>query len=253
MRYLVLSDVHGNAPALDAVLRDAERRAWDEVLFLGDLIGYYPFPGEVVARLRALAPKVLLQGNHDALLLALADGQDVTRSKEGTLVLDVVRRHLAALDGEALAFLRTTALGASGEGWSAAHGAFRSPFEYLTGLEAAAANLPHLASPLGLVGHTHVPRGFVALELDGEVLWRTVEFRGPTAAYRVPPRARAILNPGSIGQPRDGDPSAAYAVLDVVQRRFEVHRVAYDLAAVQQRVRQEGYPASLAARLELGR
>lgn len=253
MRYLVFGDVHGNAPALDAVLRDAGRHGYDAAVFLGDLVGYYPYPTEVVARVRALAPAVRVAGNHDALLVALADGDSALRAKEGTLVVDVVRRHLAALDADAVAYLRSAHAGAVQDGWAAAHGGFRAPFDYLTSVDAAAAQLPHLPAPLALVGHTHVARGYAVFEADGAPLWRTVEFRGPRSGYVVPPRARAILNPGSVGQPRDGDPNAAYALFEPAARRFTVHRVPYDVAAVQRRVHEEGYPASLAERLERGR
>ncbi|MDF1523642.1 MAG: metallophosphoesterase family protein [Trueperaceae bacterium] len=253
MRYLVFGDVHGNAPALDAVLHDAGLRGYDAALFLGDLLGYYPYPVEVVERLRALAPSVRLLGNHDALLLSLADGGDALHAKEGTLVVDVVRRHLAALGERDVAFVRGAALRADDVVWSASHGAFRRPFEYLSGLPEAKANLEALPTPLGLVGHTHVARGFAMIEVDQRTLWRTVEFHGGRSSYQVPPRARAFLNPGSVGQPRDGDPHAAYALFEPLKRRFAVHRVAYDVAAVQRRVRQEGYPAVLAERLEHGR
>ena len=253
MRYLVFGDVHGNAPALDAVLRDAARHGYDAAIFLGDLVGYYPYPTEVVDRLRELAPQVRLAGNHDALLVALADGANAVRAKEGTLVVDVVQRHLAALDPAAIDFVRGATARAGNEIWSAAHGAFRAPFDYLTGLESAAANLEHLPTPLGLIGHTHVARAFAVVEADGAPLWRTVDFKGPRSNYTVPPRARAFLNPGSVGQPRDGDPAAAYAFFEPDQRRFTVHRVPYDVVAVQRKVHQAGYPVSLAERLERGR
>lgn len=253
MRYLVFGDVHGNAPALDAVLRDAARHGYDAAIFLGDLVGYYPYPNEVVDRVRDLAPHVRLLGNHDALLVALADGATGVRAKEGTLVVDVVERHLAALDAAAIDFVRGATASAGNDVWSAAHGAFRAPFDYLTGLESAAANLEHLPSPLGLIGHTHVARAFAVVESDGAPLWRTVDFKGASSTYAVPPRARAFLNPGSVGQPRDGDPAAAYALFEPGTRRFTVRRVPYDVVAVQRKVHQEAYPASLGERLERGR
>jgi predicted phosphodiesterase len=253
MRYLVFGDVHGNAPALDAVLRAAGRHGYDAAIFLGDLVGYYPYPTEVVGRLMELAPAVRLAGNHDALLVALADGGTAVRAKEGTLVVDVVERHLAALDAAGVDFVRSASARASDGLWSAAHGAFRAPFDYLTGLESAAANLHHLPTPLGLIGHTHVARAFAVVESDGAPLWRTVDFRGPSSTYAVPPRARAFLNPGAVGQPRDGDPAAAYALFEPETRRFTVHRVPYDIAAVQREVQRAGYPPSLAERLERGR
>ncbi len=253
MRYLVLADVHGNAPALEAVLQDAARQGYDEVVFLGDLIGYYPYPVEVVDRLRALAPRARLAGNHDVLLVQLAAGSDARQTKEGSVVVEVVQRHLALLDADAVRFLGEAVEHVVDEVWSATHGGFRTRFEYLSGLAAVAANLPHLTTPLGLTGHTHVPRAFAMVEAEGAALWRNVEFSGPQASYHVPPRARAFLNPGSVGQPRDGDPAAAYALFEPLARRFTVRRVAYDVASVQRRVRQEGYPAALGERLARGR
>ncbi len=253
MRYLVFGDVHGNAPALDAVLQDATRQGYDEVVFLGDLVGYYPYPVEVVDRLRSLAPRAHLAGNHDALLVQLAAGADAAQTKEGSVVVEVVQRHLALLDADAVRFLADAVEHVIDEVWSATHGGFRARFEYLSGLAAVAANLSHLTTPLGLTGHTHVPRAFAMVEADGAPLWRSVEFTGPQASYHVPPRARAFLNPGSVGQPRDGDPAAAYALFEPSARRFTVRRVPYDVAGVQRRVRQEGYPAALGERLARGR
>lgn len=253
MRYLVFGDVHGNAPALDAVLEDAGRQGYDEALFLGDLIGYYPYPVDVVDRVRSLAPRVRVAGNHDVLLVTLAAGGDIERSKEGSVVVEVIERHLAALDADAVRFLAEAVEYVVDDGWSAAHGGFRARFEYLSGLTAVAANLPHLDTPLGLIGHTHVPRAFAMVVADGAPLWRSVDFLGPEAAYQVPPRARAFLNPGSVGQPRDGDAAAAYALFEPAARRFTVRRVHYDVAGVQRRMRQEAYPAGLADRLARGR
>jgi predicted phosphodiesterase len=253
MRYLVFGDVHGNAPALEAVLQDAARQGYDEIVFLGDLIGYYPYPIEVVDRLRSLAPRAHLAGNHDLLLVQLAEGADAAQTKEASVVVEVVERHLALLDADAVRFLSAAVETVVDEVWSATHGGFRARFEYLSGLTSVSANLAHLSTPLGLTGHTHVPRAFAMVEADGAPLWRNVEFVGPEASYLVPPRARAFLNPGSVGQPRDGDPAAAYALFEPDSRRFTVRRVAYDVGGVQRRVRQEGYPAALGERLARGR
>jgi predicted phosphodiesterase len=252
MRYLVVSDVHANAPALAAVARDAARRGYDEALFLGDLVGYYPFAREAIAAMRALAPTIALLGNHDALMLALADGDAGALENEESVVTEVVTRQLEGLPSDDLDYLRTFTSSGAGTTWQAAHGGFRERFEYLSTLSAAQGNLPYLVAQVGLVGHTHVPKGFVWVGSPEGDLWRPVAFRGSHAHYRLPPAARAIFNPGAVGQPRDGSPLASYAIFDP-RGVFEVFRVEYDVAVVQARVADAGYPASLAARLALGR
>lgn len=253
MRLLVVSDVHANAPAFEAVIRDARRRGFDQALFLGDLVGYYPYPNESAALLRDLAPAHVLLGNHDALMLALYDGEQTLDQREESLVVDVVARQLPTLDPDTLALLREMRDGADGDDWQARHGAFRSRFEYLATLANAQGNLPYLRADVGFVGHTHVPKVFASAEGAGRELWRTVAFRYPEGQYRVPPRARAFLNPGAVGQPRDGIAEAAYGLYDTQHRTFHVLRVAYDIGQVQRAVASEGYPASLGVRLTLGR
>ena len=253
MRLLVVSDVHANAPAFEAVLRDARRRGFDQALFLGDLVGYYPFPNECAALLRELSPVHGLVGNHDALMLALCDGEQAPDQREDSLVVDVIARQLPTLEPATLALLRELRDEAEGEGWQARHGGFRNRFEYLATLANAQGNLPYLRADVGFVGHTHVPKVFASVTGDGHELWRTVAFRQPEGQYRIPPRARAFLNPGSVGQPRDGLAEAAYALYDTQHQTFHVLRVAYDVGQVQRAIATEGYPVSLGVRLTLGR
>lgn len=253
MRYLVLSDVHANAPALSAVVQDAKRRTYDEVVFLGDLVGYYPFPSEAIARMRDIAPCASLIGNHDALLLALADGAGIAGHREESHVAEIVARQLETISRDDLDYLRTFTADASFERWQAAHGAFRSQFEYLSTLNNAQANLPYLARPVGIVGHTHVPKAFASVATDDGDLWRTVAFRGAHSRYRLPPGAHAFMNPGAVGQPRDGSPWASYAVFDDEGLIFDVYRVEYDVGRVQQRVAEAGYPPAVGVRLGSGR
>lgn len=253
MRYLVFGDVHGNAPALAAVLADAKRRGYDAAVFLGDLVGYYPYPCEALDLVRALDPVVALRGNHDQLLLTLASGGDPATADEEAVVIEVVERHLGELGESERRYLDGMTAGAQRDGWAAAHGGFRRPFDYLMTLADAEEQLEHLPAPVGLVAHTHVPRAHVSVDHEGERLWRMIDFDGAHRSYRVPPRATAFLNPGSVGQPRDGNHFAAYALFDAGTRRFEVHRVAYDVGSVIRRVRRAGYPERLASRLLEGR
>ena len=253
MRYLVFGDVHGNAPALSAVLADARRRGYDAAVFLGDLVGYYPYPCEALDLVRSLEPVVALRGNHDELLLTLANGGDRDAADEEAGVVEVVERHLSELGDAERSYLDAMTEGARRDGWAAAHGGFRRRFDYLMTLADAEEQLEHLPAPVGLVAHTHVPRAHVSVVHDGDRLWRMVDFDATHRSYRVPPRATAFLNPGSVGQPRDGNHFAAYALFDDETRHFEVHRVGYDVGAVIRRLRRAGYPDRLASRLLEGR
>jgi predicted phosphodiesterase len=252
MRYLLLSDIHGNAVALEAVLSDAKRRRWERVLFLGDLVGYYPEPERASVMLQELAPQACLLGNHDELLLQLAAGQKVTVT-EGDLVTDVLQRHLQVVSPATMAFLATFSESAAGERWQAVHGALRRPWEYIDTLQSAQANFPLLELPLCFVGHTHVPRAFASVRVGDAELWRNVTFRNEKSVYRIPPRAKVFFNPGSVGQPRDGSPLASYAVYDDELSLLEHYRVEFDVLAVQRLVREEGYPERLASRLAVGK
>lgn len=251
MRYLVLSDVHANLPALDAVLLHASRRGYDEVVFLGDAVGYYPHAEEVLQRLIDLDPKVRILGNHDATLLEMHGGQ--AERRDASVVSEVLERHLELLSEDSVAFLRSLVSRHVDERWEATHGALERPWDYLANVSAAQANLPLMKTQLLLVGHTHFPKVFASVSSGGQEMWRTVAFRHERGQYRVPPLARVIANPGAVGQPRDQVPLAAYALFDVEAMSLDFHRVEFDVAAVQADVRAHGYPEVLAARLALGR
>jgi predicted phosphodiesterase len=255
VRYLVLSDVHANVVALDAVLADARTRGFDEALFLGDAVGYYPFPQEVVERLRSVAPVASLLGNHDAQLIEIIDGGGDTAPRDASpVVTPVLEAQADALDAEAVAWLRALATHHVDERFEAVHGALVRPWQYLYGLPEAEENLPLLSRPLCLVGHTHVPRVLAAAaKPDGARIWRQMTFRDEGGRYRMPPRASGFFNPGAVGQPRDGIPLASYGLYDVDKGLLEVVRVAFDVVRVQREVRQAGYPDALAGRLAVGR
>jgi predicted phosphodiesterase len=249
MRYLVFGDVHGNAPALVAVVRDARKRGFDDAVFVGDLVGYYPYAAEVVGMVRELAPTVAIRGNHDDLLVRLADGADPVAADEDASVVAILQRHRDDLDAEGIDYLRSLRTVAKVDGWAATHGGFRRPFDYVATLADAQQQLEHAPADVALLGHTHVPRAHVSVRSEEQRLWRSVDFRGPRAGYRVPPGAQAFLNAGSVGQPRDGDAGAAYALFDAATRAFEVHRVPYDVGSVVRKIRVAGYPDNLARRL----
>jgi predicted phosphodiesterase len=239
MRIAVLSDIHSNLLALDAVL--AAIGPVDAVWHLGDVVGYGPDPDAVVGRLRSIGA-IGVKGNHDAAAVGGSEidwfNPDARRAMEWTRT--TINRATSAW----LEALPQT-LG-SGE-WTLVHGSPREPlWEYVTSVPVARANLAVLGSRVGLHGHTHVPIAFV--EEDGRI---EVVSPGDGSVLELRGR-RALVNPGSVGQPRDGDPRSSFLILDTDADTVSWHRTRYDIAAVQASMQGTGLPASLAARLSVG-
>jgi diadenosine tetraphosphatase ApaH/serine/threonine PP2A family protein phosphatase len=239
MRIAVLSDIHANLPALDAVLTAAGDV--DAVWQLGDVVGYGPDPDGVVDRLRSIGA-IGVRGNHDAAACGGTEiesfNTDARRAMEWTrsTISRATRDWLAALP-ERL----------STDGVELVHGSPRDPmWEYVLSREAARANLALLAAPIGLHGHTHLPVAWID---DGHRIELVRPSRGES--FELGDR-RALINPGSVGQPRDGDPAASYLILDPERGQLQWHRVTYDIAAVQAAMRAAGLPPGLAARLSVG-
>jgi predicted phosphodiesterase len=241
MRIAVLSDVHANLVALDAVLADAG--SFDAVWHLGDVVGYGPEPDAVVDRLREIGA-IGVRGNHDA---AACGGSEIEWfNPEARQAMEWTRRAISPSTMEWLGALPDRRTEGPCE---LVHGSHREPlWEYVTSEDVAVANLQALApdARIGLHGHTHVPLAFVE---DGDRL-RVVRGRRGTSLELE--GRRALVNPGSVGQPRDGDPDASYLVWEPDAERVTWHRVAYEVAVVQQAIRDAGLPPSLAARLEVG-
>lgn len=239
MRIAVLSDIHSNLPALDAVL--AAAGDVDAVWHLGDVVGYGPDPDGVVDRLRSIGA-VGVRGNHDA---AAAGGSEIDWfNPDARRAMEWTRTAIAPATRDWLAALpeRRTI-----HGYDLVHGSPREPiWEYVTSRDVAQANIAILGSPVGLHGHTHVPVAWI--EDGGRV--ELVRPRGDGTLELA--GRRALVNPGSVGQPRDGDPTASYLLLDPEAGRVRWHRVAYDVAGVQAAMRAAGLPASLSARLAVG-
>jgi diadenosine tetraphosphatase ApaH/serine/threonine PP2A family protein phosphatase len=239
MRIAVLSDIHANLPALDAVLADAG--AVDAVWHLGDVVGYGPDPDGVVARLRSIGAEGV-RGNHDAAACGGAEidwfNPDARRAMEWTR---------AAMAPETVDWLAALPERRVLAGVELVHGSPREPiWEYVTSSGVALANLSLLEAPIGLHGHTHIPVAWVRDGDDVELV------RASREASRELRGRRALVNPGSVGQPRDGDPRASYAILDPVAGIVRWRRVDYDIEAVQAAMLDAGLPASLSARLAVG-
>ncbi len=239
MRIGVLSDIHANLAALDAVL--AAMPSVDGIWQLGDVVGYGPDPNGVVARLREVGATGV-RGNHDAAALGELDTEafniDARRAIEWT--------RTAISDG-ALAWLEALPEHAQLGGFTLVHGSPRDPiWEYVTSTPVARAGIAAMATPNGLHGHTHVPIAFID---DGGRL----EAMSPGAGSRMAiDGRRVLLNPGSVGQPRDGIPTASWLLLDMDDDTVTWHRTAYDISPVQAAMVEAGLPERLVERLSYG-
>lgn len=239
MRIAVLSDIHSNLPALEAVLADAG--AVDAVWHLGDVVGYGPDPDGVVARLAAVEAIGVL-GNHDAA--ALGGPEIAWFNPDARAAAEWTAGTISAVTRSWLGDLPRTRVEA---GVTLVHGSPRDPLrEYIVSREVAKANLALLTTTIGLHGHTHVPIVF-ADQAEGIV----VESPHDGDGLDLGPD-RMLLNPGSVGQPRDGDPRASYLMLDLGQRVASWRRVAYGIEPVQAAIRAAGLPGRLADRLASG-
>jgi predicted phosphodiesterase len=218
MRLLVISDVHADARALEAVLEDADRRGWDRALFLGDAVGYGDEPGAALALLRSLDMQAGVSGNHEAMLAELREGRMRGISGAVTASLADNLRQLAPDD---LGFLDRLEQLHLADDWGAVHGAPRERFEYLISVPVARANAGHMERDLYFVGHTHVPGAYLETP-DGD--WQVRGFTTNEGTVRIPRGARAFLNPGAISLPRDTIPGSSYGIYDDETREFTVFR-----------------------------
>ena len=247
MRYLVLTDIHANLEALDACIADARTRGFDRALVLGDLVGYGADPDAVVERVVALDPLAIVRGNHDKVACGLeqAEGFNAVAKSAAFWTFDVMtpehRAWLAALPEGPILVDDLVEI---------CHG---SPFDedaYIFDELDAVRALKASQRPLCLFGHTHYP---VSFELSAD----TFDSTGPSASAEsqlvLRNGSKYLVNPGSVGQPRDGDPRAAYAIVDVAERQVTMMRVSYPLEAAQAKVVKAGLPDVLAQRLAAGR
>src|ERR1700688_494369 len=243
MRILVLTDLHANATAFAAALDSAEGRL-DLSVCLGDVVGSGPDPPEVVARLRELGTQTI-RGNHDKAVAGLMDTSDFNPVAKAAV--DWTRSQLNAED---LAWLSELPHGPLATGGVVlVHGAFQDEDEYVFTPEQALDGLLDSTAEVTFFGHTHHQGGFSYQDSQLEVLQIRPRPNEPFAALRIELPRRYLLNPGSIGQPRDGDPRAAFAIADLEHQVIEFWRVPYDISVVQGRMRAAHLPEALVQRL----
>jgi diadenosine tetraphosphatase ApaH/serine/threonine PP2A family protein phosphatase len=237
-RILLVADVHANLVALEAVLAAAQ--GVDGIWVMGDTVGYGPDPSDVLALLRERGATIVA-GNHDR---AVATGEGVAAFNR--YAAEAVRLHRAWLSAEERDTLGALSLTASASGFTLCHGSLRDPiWEYVMTVAQARVTLELSATPHCCNGHTHVPALY---RLDG-----TRATSVDIAADRpMPLTGRCLVNPGSVGQPRDGDARAAYALLETDGGTIAFRREPYDVAETQRRIRARALPAFLADRLAVG-
>ncbi|MCC7416690.1 MAG: metallophosphoesterase family protein [Acidobacteria bacterium] len=247
LRYLVLSDIHANLEALDACLGDARARGFDRTLVLGDLVGYGADPNAVIERILALRPEAIVRGNHDKAAAGLDDAEGFN-----TVARSAARWTFDALAPERRAWLAALPAGpiAADDLVEICHGSPLDEDAYLFDELDAIRALGAAARPLCLFGHTHFPIAFA--------LWEgALDVMGPStaahAALALRPGGKYLLNPGSVGQPRDGDPRAAYAIVDVERKQVELTRLEYPVEQAGAKILEAGLPPVLAERLARGR
>ena len=241
MQVAVISDVHGNVQALEAVLEAIDAVQVDEIWCLGDVVGYGADPVRCMEIVDESAA-VCLAGNHDLVVAGVIDIDMFAHDAR-----DAAEWSRTVLRDEQIASLGTRMPGGEREGVQMFHASIRDPvWEYVVDSRTAALCLERQRRPLCLVGHSHVQLlwGYES----GELVGGTVS-AGATLAHGEGP---FIVNPGSVGQPRDGDPRAAYALYDTESRTLTLHRVEYDIAATQEKMRTAGLPVWLAERLTYG-
>ncbi len=246
MRYLILSDIHGNDEALAAVLAHVRRKHWDKAIVLGDVVGYGANPNQAIEMVRSLRPLVAIRGNHDKVCSGVEDGEMFNR----------VALHAAMWTRGRLTPANQRWLHELPEGPRTVDGAFTiahgTPIDedaYIFGEIEALNVFRRTDSPLCFFGHSHFP---VVFGLSPEAV-QTVLTVSPVFRTRLEYGVRYLVNPGSVGQPRDGNPLASFATYDDDTQTVTIYRVPYHIERTQRRILEAGLPRPLADRLALGR
>ena len=247
MRSLVLSDIHANLAALEAVLRDAEGRHLDQIWCLGDVVGYGPDPNQCVECVRALEP-IAVAGNHDLATLGKMSISEFNPDAQRACLWTS-----RELNPEGESYLQSLPAIMEMGDFTLVHGSPREPiWEYILSPSIAQANFACFDTPFCVAGHTHAPLVFVSRPANGGETSRC-EAIIPQSGTLIPlGEERLIANPGSVGQPRDGDPRASYLIVDTDEGTLEYRRVHYPIEETQRRMEAKGLPYRLITRLSFG-
>ena len=242
MRYAIIADIHANLEAFTAVLADMERRGGvEEIWCLGDIVGYGPDPHQCLQLLRQYQ-HVCVAGNHDWAAIGKIDTSSF--NPDAAAACRWTSQQLKSGDVKYLEKLPPTI---EKDGFTLVHGSPREPiWEYITSTSLARENLTFFQSPYCLVGHSHVPAIF---KDEGD--YCTSSRLSPSVGIALG-SSRLIINPGGVGQPRDGNPQASYAIYDSESKVIRLYRLPYDIKTTQDKMMQYGLPIRLVARLEYG-
>ncbi len=245
MRYLILSDIHSNLEALEAVMEGAQG-AYDRILCCGDLVGYGADPGAVVDWAQTYV-SYCVRGNHDR---AMFQEEDLEWFNPAARAAAVWNRN--ALSEKQLRYLRNLPHGPQMvDGFMLFHGAPQDEDDYLLNIEAVRACEPHLTAQLSFFGHTHWQGGFRLFRSAARPIPK-VPAQDSEFVLDVSGREYILVNPGSVGQPRDADPRAAFCIYSSSEKTVAYYRVPYDIEAAQKKIIAAGLPSVLARRLGAG-
>ena len=246
MRYLILSDIHSNLEALTAALRHVKRKRFDRTIVLGDVVGYGADPNTTIDKVRRLKRTVIIRGNHDKVCSGLESGEMFNR-----IALESAKWTQGKLMSRHRKWLAALPQGPAhvDDAFSMAHGTPLDEDAYIFGEIEALNMFRYFELPICFFGHSHFP---VVFGLDSEALTTHVP-RDSNFRLKLRKDTRYLINPGSVGQPRDGDPRASFGIYDSSKATIAIHRVKYKLENTQSRIRAAGLPKPLADRLALGR
>jgi predicted phosphodiesterase len=246
MKYLILSDIHANKEALSAIFSYVRRKPWDKAVFLGDLVGYGANPNQAVDMVRKLRPLVAVRGNHDKVCSGIEDGEMFNR-----IALEAALWTRRKLTRTNLTWLRSLPEGPAmvDDAFAICHGTPIDEDAYIFGEIEALNVFRQTTFPICFFGHSHFPVIF-ALSPDAITTVLTVP---PTFRFKLREGVRYLINPGSVGQPRDGSPMTSFAMYDSDTRMVSIHRLEYSVEETQEKIMKAGLPRPLADRLALGR
>jgi predicted phosphodiesterase len=240
MRYAVISDIHGNLEAFQAVLEAISKDRVDRYLSLGDVVGYGADPSACIKLLKTLSPEVLVAGNHEWGVLGQFELGYFNDAAKAAIEWTKTR-----ISKEEIEYLRSFKLAYEGKDFALVHGSLDAPeeFSYILNDYDAYHNMKFMKPPVCFVGHSHV----------AGIFYSGTRVKLATGKITIEPDRKYVANAGSIGQPRDSDPLAAYAIYDDKEATLEIKRVSYDIKKAQEKILQAGLPPILAYRLAQGR